>query len=126
MTSAERVKTLLNKDIPDQMGLYEHWWGETLRDHWPDQGYPKDEKPDVYFDYDIVGCGGWINSTPFMDVEDVVEETDRWKVTKNGRGATLKHWKGRSGTPEHIGFEVTSPEVWKKYREPLLELSTDR
>jgi uroporphyrinogen decarboxylase len=122
--SRERIATLLNKQIPDRMGLYEHFWGETLRDYWPKEGYPKDASPQKYFDYDLYGCGGWFNSEPFMGQEKLLEETAEWKVTRNGRGARLKHWKSKSGTPEHIGFECTTPEAWKKFREPLLE--TDR
>jgi len=124
MTSRERMTLLLKKQIPDQMGLYEHFWPETLRDYWPQQGYPKDADPQKHFDYDIWGCGGWFDSSPFVRPEELLEETDEWKVTRNGRGARLKHWKNKSGTPQHIGFEVTTPEIWKQYREPLL--ATDR
>jgi len=37
MTSYERVKTLLNKEIPDRMELFDHFWPETLRCYWPKQ-----------------------------------------------------------------------------------------
>ncbi|MGD0093667.1 MAG: uroporphyrinogen decarboxylase family protein [Planctomycetota bacterium] len=124
MTSRERITLLLKKQLPDHMGLYEHFWPETLRDYWTQQGYPKDAEPQKHFDYDLWGCGGWFNSAPFIRPEELLEETDEWKVTRNGHGARLKHWKKKSGTPEHIGFDVTTPEIWKKYREPLL--ATDR
>jgi len=126
MNSAERVKTLLNKEIPDMMGLYEHYWPETLNEYWPKQGYPKGTLPEMYFNYDLIGCGGWFNSIPFQDRNEIVEETEEWRVTIDGRGAKLKLWKNKSGTPEHIDFEVTSPEKWKKYREPLLETDMKR
>lgn len=126
MTSRERVAALLRKEIPDAMGLYEHFWPETLRDYWPQQGYPKDSKPEEYFNYDLVNCGGWFNSEPFLQKEEVIEETDEWKVLRNGRGTRLKYWKNKSGTPEHIGFEVATPEIWKKYREPLLSVNRER
>jgi len=126
MDSRERVKLLLNKQIPDQMGLYESFWPETIRDYWNNQGYPKDQNPEIVFDYDIQGCGGWFNSESFMGTNCVVEETDEWQVVKDGRGARLKTWKKKSGTPEHIGFEVENSEVWKKYREPLLAVNRER
>ena len=93
MTSKERVTTLLKREIPDRMGLYEHFWPETLRDFWPGQGYTKDEKPEYYFDYDIINCGGGFNSEPFLGQKKVIEETEEWQIIKDGRGATLKHWK---------------------------------
>jgi len=126
MTSKERVTALLNKTIPDKMGLFEHFWGETLGESWLSQGYPKDENPQYHFDYDIVNCGGWFNSEAFPGRSEVVEESAEWKVTRNGNGATLKLWKNKSGTPEHIDFEVTTPEKWAVYREPLLVVNRER
>lgn len=126
MTSYERIKALLNKDIPDRMGIFEHFWPETLRDYWTKQGYPEGEKPEVYFDYDIFPCGGWFNTEPFMGRREIIKETNEWQIIRDGRGATLKFWKHKSGTPEHIDFEVTTPEKWKEYREPLLEVREER
>jgi uroporphyrinogen decarboxylase len=126
MTSYERTKILLSKEIPDRMGIFEHFWPETLEQFWPLQGYPKGESPYYYFDYDIVYCGGWINSEPFMGTKEVIKETEEWRIIKDGRGATLKFWKNKSGTPEHIDFEITDREKWKKYREPLLEIRKER
>ena len=126
MTSRERVTALLNHEVPDQMGLFEHYWPETLNEVWPKQGYPEGASPEVYFDYDIRMCGGWLNTEPFPGSWEVLEETEEWRVTRDGRGASLKYWKAKSGTPEHIGFDCDSPEKWKKYREPLLEISKER
>lgn len=125
MTSRERVTALLKHDIPDRMGIYEHFWGETLPG-WVSQGYPENTDPNVFFDYDIVGCGQWFDSSPFPGRSEVIEETDEWRVTKDGRGATLKYWKAKSGVPEHIGFDIDSPEKWKEYREPLLSFDPAR
>ncbi len=126
MTSRERVQTLLRKEIPDRMGLYEHFWGETLRDYWPNQGYPKDANPEEYFDYDIQGCGGWFDTAPFPGVKEIVKETEEWQVIRDGRGSTMKTWKKKSGTPEHVGFDLTTPEKWPKYREPLMAVNKAR
>lgn len=126
MNSREVITALLNKQIPDRMGLYEHYWPETLRDVWPEQGYPKDQSPENYFGYDIINCGGWFDTSPFIGRYELVEETDEWYVAKDGRGASLKYWKKKSGTPEHIAFDLTSPEKWPEYREPLLATDTAR
>ena len=114
MDSAERVKILLEKQIPDRMGLYEHFWPETLKEYWPEQGYPVNAESARYFGYDLINCGGWFNTESFPGTKEIVEETEEWRVTVDGSGAKLKHWKNKSGTPEHIDFEVTNPEKWKK------------
>lgn len=117
---------MLDKQIPDRIGLFEHFWPETLRECWPKQGYPEDTGPAEFFDYDLRGAGGWLDTVPFRGVHEVIDETDEWQVARDGRGAILKHWKHKSGTPEHIGFTVTDPQTWADYREPLLELDRTR
>jgi len=114
MTSRERMFALLKREIPDCMGIYEHFWGETV-------------PAAVYFDYDIRGVNGsWFNTAPNLGPEEVIEETDEWRVRKDGRGATLKYWKEKSGTPQHIGFEINTPEKWNEAKQPLLELDRQR
>ena len=155
MNSKERVKLLLNKEIPDRMGIYEHFWPETFCG-WVKEGYPvkyvhkkegetrwdeetgrakKVEKegdypepldPVEYFDYDIIGCGGWFDTSLFPGRWEVIEETEEWQIIKDGRGAILKWWKKKCGTPEHIDFEIKTSEIWKKYREILFETKKER
>ncbi|MDD3926090.1 MAG: uroporphyrinogen decarboxylase family protein, partial [bacterium] len=110
---------------PDRMGCYEHFWSETLGKAWPEQGYTGDDHVD-YFGLDMRLAGGGVNTEPFPGRRDVIEESAEWQVVRDGHGATLKYWKERSGTPEHIGFEVTTPEKWQEYREPLLQVNRER
>jgi len=126
MKSCERVATLLNREIPDQMGVFEHFWFETLGDYWSAQGYPRDADPAVYFDYDMAPVPYELDTVPFSGVQELIEETDEWVITRDGCGATLKTWKNRSGTPEHIGFEATTPQKWRKFRQPLREVNPKR
>lgn len=126
MTSRERMQAILAGEAPDRVAVYEHFWGETIPKWREEEGFPADRGPETVFDYDLVNLGWSVDTTPFRGVNEVVEEDDRRIVTRDGRGATLRYWKGRSGTPEHIHFECTSPEVWARYREPLLDLDVDR
>jgi uroporphyrinogen decarboxylase len=125
MTSREIVTSLLNKEIPERMGLFEHYWGETIPG-WQTQGYPEGVAPENHFGYDLRFCSGWLNSEPFPGQSELLEETDEWHVYKDGRGASLKYWKHKSGTPEHMDFECTTPEVWKRFREPLIGVDRTR
>jgi uroporphyrinogen decarboxylase len=53
----------------------------------------------------------------------VVEESDEWIVRRDGWGAATKYWKHKAGTPEHVGFTLTSPEIWKRdFRDAFLAL----
>ena len=119
MTSRERIKSILSLEIPDRMGLHEHLWGETIRDYWSNEGYPKDTAPGDYFGYDIVGVAGtWFNVAPIRGQDITVEETDEWRAAKDAWGATLKHWKHKSGTPEHLAYDCDSRETWVRDFKP--------
>lgn len=118
MTSRERLTAIFAHKPYDHFGIFEHFWGETLKE-WVKQGYPEDTDPAKFFGYDLRGLGGAPDATPFRSVSEVLQETDEWKVTRSGWGAALKYWKHHSGTPEHIDFRIKSPETWKPYRDQL-------
>ena len=128
----EVIDSLLRKRPADRVGLAENIWGDTLAG-WVEQGYPTGEdgkaiSPAEHFGYDLVGAGGWFDCLPLRGFSEVLEETDAWKVTRNGAGAAFKYWKhGKSGTPEHVDFLMTSRDVWDRdYRPHLLEVDRER
>lgn len=131
MTGRARVAALMSGQSFDRFGLKEEFWPETLV-VWVGQGYPCDDAgrpvdPQVHFGFDTHACGGWFDQLPLSGFSQVIEETDTWHTVLNGAGAQLKYWKHRSGTPEHVAFRMTSPEVWHgEYRSHLLELDPAR
>ena len=131
MNARENALALLNKGTPERIGLYDSLWWELQQD-WRIQGYlvkedtetgkSVDVTPEEWFGYDLISVGGWTDNMPVRGYEEVLEETEDWKITKNGAGAIFKWWKKKSGTPEHIDFTMTSREVWEeKYRSLLLK-----
>ncbi len=125
------IDSLLRKRRAERVGLHDEPWGDTLQ-KWVGQGMPTDKEgnpPDTvdHFGFDMAGCGGWLDWEPKRGEHEVLEETDEWKVTRNGAGAALKNWKNKSGVPEHIDFLMTSRQVWERdYRPHLLELDRGR
>ena len=71
-----------------------------------------------HFGYDMVGIGPWFDPTPIRGHNELLQETDEWEVRRDGDGAALKHWKHKSGTPEHIAFLMTSREGWERDYRP--------
>ncbi|MBD3391133.1 MAG: hypothetical protein GF418_03665 [Chitinivibrionales bacterium] len=125
----EVVKTIVGrKTCPDRMGLYEHYWQDTQQSWEEHDGLPAGIDLTAHFDYDLREIeGSWFRSESLVDQEEVLEETDETRVVRNGWGATTRAWKNKAGTPEHLAFELTSEDIWrKKYREPLLSLDTRR
>jgi len=119
------MQAILAGEPPDRIAAYEHWWPETFT-AWREQGYPEGVSPEDHFDYDLQGLGWGIDTEPLRGVREVIEEDDRRRVVRDGRGATLRYWLAKSGTPEHLAFDCNSPEAWRRYREPLLSLDPAR
>ena len=146
MTPAENLRRMFAGEQPRWVPLFDSPWGDTLR-KWVTQGYPTrkvkrkvqedgrevekevDEplRPAEHFGYDMVGVGGWFDMMPLKGHREVIEETDEWRIVRNGAGAAFKYWKNKSGTPEHIDFRMTNRQVWERdYRPHLLEPDPSR
>jgi uroporphyrinogen decarboxylase len=122
----------------DRVGIDEGFWPETL-DKWCQQGYPTvpaDENPhspmipanpaDV-FEFDLRKCGGFFDTEPMFGLDEILEETGEWILRRNGAGAALKWWKHKSGTPEHVDFQMKDRSIWEtNYRPHLHALDTRR
>ena len=131
MNSRQRITALLHKQIPDRMGLYEHYWPDVW-EKWLKEGYPvkegdgKPEPPQAVFGLDIQPAGPWINRMPSTEPDRVIEESEDWRLVRNSAGATMRYWKHKSGTPEHVSFEMTNRAYWDRVKGHLLELDPAR
>jgi uroporphyrinogen decarboxylase len=138
-----------------RVGLVDYPWWDTLV-AWTEQGYPtcrtyreageeirrqdlelvevevagayeEPVPPWQHFGYDMVGVGPWFDIMPLRGHTELVAQTDRWEIRRNGAGAALKYWKRRSGTPEHIDFRMVTRKIWEQdYRPHLMELDPAR
>lgn len=137
-SSKETIDRLLRKQPVDRMGIKDSYWHETLL-RWESESHihkissdPKLFYEDRYdisevIPFDMASVGGWFDAMPFKGYSETIQESDDWIVSKNGGGATTRSWKKRSGTPEHIAFDMTSPEIWnEKYRPHLLDFDAER
>ena len=129
---------MIAREPVDRVGLYEGFWDDTLR-AWVQQGYPTGTKivggkevqepvdPFHHFKFDLHRCGGFFDTEPIFGIDEVIEETSEWEIRRNGSGAALKWWKYKSGTPEHIDFQMSSRELWERdYRPHLMEVDVRR
>ncbi|MEI6132282.1 MAG: uroporphyrinogen decarboxylase family protein [Bacillota bacterium] len=124
MNSREIIDNLIRGKKADRVGLYDNPWPETV-EKWEKEGHIK-EGVTKEFGFDKLNVGGWFQNLPLLGGE-LIEETDEWRVTENGAGASFKYWKNKSGTPEHIGFKMSSREIWDRdYRHHLLEVDRNR
>src|SRR5690606_16808917 len=64
-------------------------------------------------------AGGNVRSTPDI-AGQVLQEDDQIIVNRNPWGATLRSWKTRNGTPEHMAFDCDSRAKWEQTYKPAL------
>ena len=127
MNTKSCVTSLLNPcGKSERIGLYEKVWPDTLR-KWLEEGYPAGIDPQDLFNFDICRIGQTFDTYPLTGEPELIETNDDWSIFRNGAGASLKYWNNKSGTPEHVGFRMTSPEIWQQeYRPYLLKLNPMR
>lgn len=131
MNSKELINNILRGKKCPRMGVVDFPWTETLN-RWVAEGYPVDEKgnpvsPIDHFNFDMDVGGIGFDTMPLAGYEEIVEENDEWISKRNGAGATKKHWKNKTSTPEHIDFRMTSRKIWEEdYRPHMLEVDRSR
>lgn len=120
MNGKERISRTLQHQTIDRLGVYEHFW-EPTRVLWEEQGFLNPgETPEEHFDFDIERS--WcVNTVADLDAKNVIVEEDEYShLIRDGNGALLRSWKDRSGTPEHVDFEITERTSWEEKIRPLL------
>lgn len=120
-TPREVIQHLFDGSGAERIGLRDSPWTDTLT-KWVGQGYPVDEqgspvRPDDHFDFDMLGIGGFEWKAK-LETDTVIEETDAWRIVRDGNGAAFKWWKDKSGTPEHIDFAMANREIWEAEYKP--------
>lgn len=119
MTHRERFLGSLNRQPVDRLPWGDSLWGETRARYIAENQLDRDEDPVTHFDMSW-RTGGWLNSTARLNSEELIEETEETKLVKNGNGATLRWWKNKQGTPEHVDFDVQDRSGWEADIKPHL------
>lgn len=122
LTSRERVNRALNRQDHDRIPRHESFWNETI-ERWKGEGLLGDARAVL----DLLGSDlqslGWLWPSVFPGQDKLIREDNETKVILDAQGKLVRYWKGKSGTPEHLGFECDSRKVWEQRFKPAL-LST--
>jgi len=126
MNSKERINNILRGLPHDRIGLFEHFWGDTLK-VWQDQGHiQKGEDLKQHFGFDM--STSWcFNSVANLDFKpEVIEEDEDTILKKDGNGAFLRQHKKHNATPEHVDFTVKNRATWEEHIVPFLKADARR
>ncbi len=126
LTGKERIKRILKREPVDRIGLFEHFWGDTLK-KWQQEGHIK-ENEDLadHFGFDMQIASG-LNMCAQVDfVNEIVEEDEETILERDGNGAILRRHKLHNGTPEHVDFLVKDRAAWEEHIKPRLKPTRNR
>ncbi len=121
MTGRERIANIMTRKPVDRIGIFEHFWGDTLS-HWQSQGHiAQEENLNDHFGFDLQGF--WpLNSVAKLDFEpEIIEENEETVLTRDGNGALLRRSKTHDATPEHVDFLVRDRAGWEEHVKPYLK-----
>lgn len=120
MTGIERIGNILQRKPVDRIGLFEHFWGDTLG-KWTKQGHIKQgEKLEDHFAFDMSGSKPFKLTADLDKKDEIIEEDEETVLIRNGNYAMLRTHKQHNATPEHVGFEVMERPQWEALIKPLL------
>lgn len=119
LTSQERVNRAFARKDHDRVPRTDSFWSETIS-RWKDEGLAGDAQTVLeMLGNDFHGlCWVWPSIFPGQDT--LIEEDAQTRIIRDSQGKRVRYWKEKSGTPEHLGFECSSREVWEKIFKPAL------
>lgn len=121
MTGIERIGNILRRQPVDRIGLFEHFWGDTMK-KWQAQGHvsPSEDQAS-HFGFDMGSCGNHNMVADLDYVPETIEETAETRLVRDGNGALLRRHKLHDATPEHVDFAVKNRAAWEELIKPKLK-----
>ncbi len=121
LSGRERMQRVFARQDHDRVPRYDCFWRETI-ERWNGEGLQGDtetiHRQHLHADLACVG-GSWI--APFPGRREVIREDEQTVDYIDSYGATVRYWKNKSGTPEHLAFGCDSPEAWRRDYRPAFE-----
>jgi len=119
MTGQERVNRAMERRDHDRVPRHESFWGETIT-RWQTEGLNGDSHTVLDLLKSDFHSLNWLWPMAFPGREEVVSMDKDTRVVRDGNGKLVRHWRNKSGTPDHLGFECDSRAKWEKVFKPAL------
>ena len=120
MSTRELWQNIMHYGEFDRMPVI-HWggWEETRR-RWLSEGLPENVSEHEYFGAQPMSAGVNVNVGLFPPFEEeIIEETDEYRIVRQSDGVVCKDWKGRSCIPHYIDFTLKDASGWPEYKKRL-------
>jgi len=112
MTPRQRVRTAIERGIPDRVPKCDSYWVATL-DRWHQEGMPSDANAFEHFGIE------W--QFVFMDAslqleEELIEETDEYAIRRNAYGLTARYSRTQEAPAEILDAEIKTQSDWERLK----------
>jgi len=120
MTMRELWRNIMFYGEFDRMPVI-HWtgWPETM-ERWRKEGLPADVNIHQYFG--TVPHWTWVGVNLGLHpplAEETLEETDEYRIFRDGSGVVQKDWKHRSCIPTFLDFTLKEAKDWDPFKRRL-------
>ena len=120
MNTRELWQQIINYGDFDRMPVI-HWagWTETTQ-RWIGEGMPEGVDQQEYFGAvpHWTGLSANLNLAPAFE-EETIEDTDEYRIFRDGGGVIQQDWKHRSCIPHFIDFTLKEAKDWDEYKKRL-------
>jgi len=97
-----------------------HWtgWTETM-ERWRGEGLPDGNIHEFFGSTPHwTGVGANLGLFPAFE-QEVIEETDEYRIVRGGDGVVMQDWKNRSCIPHYIDFTLKTGKDWPEFKKRL-------
>ena len=126
MTERELFSAIMHYEPFDRMFTC-HWQGwEELDREWEAQGIPRGKQAEHFGACPLPRrVAASISLYPALDTE-ILEETDEYRIIRDGAGVVMKDWKDRSCIPQFLEHTLRDRESWETHFRPRLQPAPER
>lgn len=126
LTSQQRVQRAFNRQDHDRVPRFDTYWDDTI-ERWTREGLTGGRELALsLLGADLREIHHFMWPEPFPGRRDVIAETENTIAYTDAWGQSIRHFKGRSTTPEHLGWECASEEIWRKHFRDRILNNLDR
>lgn len=120
MTTRELWQNIMHYGEFDRLPVI-HWtaWPETF-ERWYKEGLPKGTDRYEFFNAvpNWAGVGVNLELYPVFE-EEVLQDTDEFRIVRGGDGVIMQEWKRKSCIPHYIDFTLKEAKDWPQFKERL-------